>query len=274
MNKLLLLCLICLLLTFQLSAQAINQSVQNTNVVTFANGSGYLAPSVTPNTLNNPIGQFKLTAYSTGYTLTSVKITFTGTYSNITAVKLWSSATNSFAAATKLDSTQTWVGSTVTLSGSASSISTSGTYYFVSLDLGASTGSISATIAVQSDIVFSPTGTIATFTNAPLSSASVALPVEPLASSPAPHLFALNQNYPNPFNPTTAIQFSVEKNGKAVVKAFDLLGREVATLYNDVAQAGKNYTATFDGSRFASGVYLYSIESNNQRIVKKMLMLK
>jgi hypothetical protein len=81
-------------------------------------------------------------------------------------------------------------------------------------------------------------------------------------------------NYPNPFNPTTTIQFSVEKDGKAVIKAFDLLGREVATLYDNVAQAGKNYIATFDGSRFASGVYLYSIESNNQRIVKKMLMLK
>jgi hypothetical protein len=81
-------------------------------------------------------------------------------------------------------------------------------------------------------------------------------------------------NYPNPFNPTTTIQFSVEKDGKAVVKAFDILGREVATLYDNIAQAGKNYTATFNGSRFASGVYLYSIESNNQRIVKKMVMLK
>ena len=86
--------------------------------------------------------------------------------------------------------------------------------------------------------------------------------------------YTLFQNYPNPFNPTTTIQFSVEKDGRAVVKAFDLLGREAATLYDNVAQAGKNYTAIFDGSRLSSGVYFYMIESNNQRIVKKMLLLK
>ena len=89
-----------------------------------------------------------------------------------------------------------------------------------------------------------------------------------------PRQFSLYNNYPNPFNPTTIIQFSVEKDGKAVVKAFDLLGREVATLYNDAAKAGQLYTATFNGSRCASGVYFYTIESNNQRIVKKMTMLK
>ena len=81
-------------------------------------------------------------------------------------------------------------------------------------------------------------------------------------------------NYPNPFNPTTTIQFSVEKDGKTIVKAFDILGREVMTLYNNAAKAGQYYTATFNGSRLSSGVYFYTIESNNQRIVKKMLMLK
>jgi hypothetical protein len=45
-------------------------------------------------------------------------------------------------------------------------------------------------------------------------------------------------------------------------------------LYDNVAQAGKNYIATFNGSQCSSGVYFYSLESNNQRIVKKMLMLK
>ena len=89
-----------------------------------------------------------------------------------------------------------------------------------------------------------------------------------------PETFSLSQNYPNPFNPTTTIQFSVEKDGRAILKAFDLLGREVTTLYENVAQAGKIYTVTFNGSRFSSGVYFYSIESSNQRMVKKMMMLK
>ena len=89
-----------------------------------------------------------------------------------------------------------------------------------------------------------------------------------------PRNFALLQNYPNPFNPSTAIQFSVQKNGNVVVKAFDVLGREVATLYDSVAQAGKSYAVTFNGSRLSSGVYFYSIKSNNHYIVKKMVMLK
>lgn len=86
--------------------------------------------------------------------------------------------------------------------------------------------------------------------------------------------YTLFQNYPDPFNPTTTIQFSVEKDGPAVVKVFDLLGREVSTLYNSIARAGKVYQFTFNGARYSSGVFFYTIESNNQRIVKKMLMLK
>ncbi len=86
--------------------------------------------------------------------------------------------------------------------------------------------------------------------------------------------FSLMQNYPNPFNPATTIQFSVAKDGRAVVKAFDILGREVAALYDDAAKAGQYYTVVFNGSRLSSGVYFYIMESNNQRIVKKMLLLK
>ena len=89
-----------------------------------------------------------------------------------------------------------------------------------------------------------------------------------------PKTFSLMQNYPNPFNPTTTIQFSVEKDGKAVVKVFDIMGREAATLYDDAAQAGKNYTVTFSGAGFSSGVYFYTIESSNQRLAKKMIMVK
>ncbi len=89
-----------------------------------------------------------------------------------------------------------------------------------------------------------------------------------------PRTLSLLQNYPNPFNPTTTIQFSVEKDGRVVVKAFDLLGRKVTTLYENVARAGRIYSIPFNGSQFSSGVYFYSIESGNQHLVKKMLMVK
>ncbi len=53
-----------------------------------------------------------------------------------------------------------------------------------------------------------------------------------------------------------------------------MLGREAVTLYDDAAQAGKNYAVTFVGAGLSSGVFYYTIENNNQRIVKKMIMLK
>jgi len=89
-----------------------------------------------------------------------------------------------------------------------------------------------------------------------------------------PGTFSLSQNYPNPFNPSTSIQFSVQKEDHVVLKVFDLLGRNVATLYNSIAQARKIYSVTFHGSRFSSGVYFYSIESSSRRIVRKMMLLE
>ena len=66
----------------------------------------------------------------------------------------------------------------------------------------------------------------------------------------------------------------MQQDGKAVVKVYNVLGQEVATLFNGEAKSGQIYQATFDGSRFASGIYLCRIESGNKQIVKKMLMIK
>jgi len=81
-------------------------------------------------------------------------------------------------------------------------------------------------------------------------------------------------NYPNPFNPETNVRFSVPADGHAVVKVFNLIGQEVAMLYDGYARAGEWYTARFGGSRFASGMYYCTIESNSQRTVQRMLLLK
>jgi hypothetical protein len=92
-----------------------------------------------------------------------------------------------------------------------------------------------------------------------------------------PDKYDLSQNYPNPFNPTTKINFDLPFDSKVTMKIFDITGREIATLVNEVQTAGY-YTVTFDARNIASGMYFYRIiaEGGNQQYVmtKKMLMIK
>ncbi|MFZ4621966.1 MAG: T9SS type A sorting domain-containing protein [Bacteroidota bacterium] len=89
-----------------------------------------------------------------------------------------------------------------------------------------------------------------------------------------PDAYTISQNFPNPFNPSTSINFTVKQTEHASVKVFDITGRDVATLFNDVAQNGQLYTVQFNASRFASGVYFYVISTKNFRSVKRMMLLK
>jgi Pectinesterase. len=81
-------------------------------------------------------------------------------------------------------------------------------------------------------------------------------------------------NYPNPFNPQTNIQFTVREDGHALVKIFNLVGQEVACVFDGQAKAGDSYSVPFGGARFASGVYYYTLEINGSSMTKKMLLLK
>jgi len=92
---------------------------------------------------------------------------------------------------------------------------------------------------------------------------------------PTPTAFALDQNYPNPFNPTTNIGFRIPGQGTGWVKlaVYDLLGREVAVLVNDLRPAGE-YAVTFDGSRLSSGPYVYRLQANGRVETKKFMLLK
>ncbi len=90
----------------------------------------------------------------------------------------------------------------------------------------------------------------------------------------APKVFGLAQNYPNPFNPTTTMQFTVPNDGRASLKVYNTLGQEVATLFDGVTTAGEYHQATFDGSRFASGIYFARLQFGGQTLVKKLLMVK
>ncbi len=90
----------------------------------------------------------------------------------------------------------------------------------------------------------------------------------------APDKLVLAQNYPNPFNPSTLIDFAVPISGHASVKVYNVLGQEVATLFEGNAEAGRIYIARFDASRLSSGMYFYALRSAGKVETKRMLLLK
>lgn len=88
-----------------------------------------------------------------------------------------------------------------------------------------------------------------------------------------PEGFILNQNFPNPFNPTTTIGFSLGKPEFVTLKVYDILGREVAILFNNYLNQG-NYNFDFNASSLSSGVYLYRLQTESFNQTKQMILLK
>ncbi len=82
----------------------------------------------------------------------------------------------------------------------------------------------------------------------------------------------LVQNYPNPFNPITTIQFSLPQNEGVVFRVYNTKGDILGTKFIN-GSTGIN-SVSWNGSSFASGVYLYSIQTKNTKITKKMILLK
>ncbi len=89
-----------------------------------------------------------------------------------------------------------------------------------------------------------------------------------------PNKFNLAQNYPNPFNPTTNINYDLPFDSKVAIKIFDITGREVASLVNNIQVAGY-YSVNFNASSLSSGIYFYSItaDGGSQSFVKSMKMV-
>ena len=109
--------------------------------------------------------------------------------------------------------------------------------------------------------------------------------------------FSLSQNYPNPFNPSTTIKYSIpsyviaasetkqsneitsvilfprNENVNVILKVYDILGREVATLVNQKQKPG-NYQIEFDGKDLTTGIYFYRIQTDNYVKTKKMMLIK
>ncbi len=91
--------------------------------------------------------------------------------------------------------------------------------------------------------------------------------------TPSSNNVRLEQNFPNPFNPTTNIAFNVSTAGLVKVTVYDLSGRMVSQLVNEFRNPGP-YSVTFNAANLSSGIYYYSIQSNNTRITKQMMLIK
>ena len=102
---------------------------------------------------------------------------------------------------------------------------------------------------------------------------SVVTSVAPQAPHARPEAILLYQNYPNPFNPATTINFRIAQSGRASLKVYDLLGREVATLINEELTRG-DHEKTFDAEGLPSGMYLYRLQSQGLAETKKLLLLR
>jgi Tol biopolymer transport system component len=95
-----------------------------------------------------------------------------------------------------------------------------------------------------------------------------------------PTHFELFQNYPNPFNPATTIGYSLQSDSHVELRLYDILGREVTTLVNEVQTAG-HHSVRFDAGGLASGVYFYRIAIHSDKLqsggfveTKKMILIK
>jgi hypothetical protein len=106
-----------------------------------------------------------------------------------------------------------------------------------------------------------------------------------LIESIIPEAYALNQNYPNPFNPTTVLSIDLPDNSIVTLKVYNMLGQEVATLYDNVEVESGVEEVEFDASTLESGVYFYRVTAqaidadgmvtgNTFTQTKKMMLVK
>lgn len=93
-----------------------------------------------------------------------------------------------------------------------------------------------------------------------------------------PNDYRLEQNYPNPFNPSTTIEFSMPERGKVTLDIINSLGQKIVTIYDDTAEPGVN-RIVWDGTdrhgaHVATGVYFYRLQTEENVLTRKMVLLK
>ncbi|MEW6061065.1 MAG: LamG-like jellyroll fold domain-containing protein, partial [Bacteroidota bacterium] len=96
--------------------------------------------------------------------------------------------------------------------------------------------------------------------------------VEKDGISSIPYSYAVTA-FPNPFNPSTVIRLSIPKSGHVTMKVVDLLGREVATLINEVMSAGV-VTVRWNAVAMTSGVYFCVVKNSETMLIHKLILLK
>lgn len=88
-----------------------------------------------------------------------------------------------------------------------------------------------------------------------------------------PGIFELEQNYPNPFNPSTMINYHLAVQSRVRLSVYDIVGREVAVLVDNLQKAG-SYSVKFDAGRIASGVYFCKLQAGGKTAIRKMIAVK
>jgi hypothetical protein len=88
-----------------------------------------------------------------------------------------------------------------------------------------------------------------------------------------PDKFLLSQNYPNPFNPSTKIDFQIPEDSRVAIKIYDISGREIKTLENNIMKAGY-YSVQFTPDNLSSGIYFYRMTTDKFTNIKKMVYVK
>lgn len=134
---------------------------------------------------------------------------------------------------------------------------------------------VDATVEPQEEIVVE--GNTFSYTFPPMSittfiSKDLSVSVEDEAAT-IPNRIKLNQNYPNPFNPSTKLSFELQENQEVSLKVYDILGREVATIFEGYATAGV-HQFTFNAQELTSGVYFYTLQAGNASHTRKMVLIK
>lgn len=92
-------------------------------------------------------------------------------------------------------------------------------------------------------------------------------------SNEIPFDYKLEQNYPNPFNPVTNVEFSIAKYSNIKISIYDNTGKLVDILFSGESKPGI-YKITWDAVNFASGIYYYSLQTDEFTQTKKMILVK
>jgi hypothetical protein len=154
-----------------------------------------------------------------------------------------------------------------------------GTNTYLSIDAGANFTTIPATSNPAAGVLFFDKSTLLFQHGSGVDKLQITYNVTTVTghqqiSGEIPSSFALSQNFPNPFNPVTQIKYDIAKPSFVSLKVYDVLGNEVSVIVNSNQKAGK-YSADFNASQFASGIYFYSLFADGAKIdTRKMVLVK